>query len=282
MWKANLNRHFAKLVPALKISIFLILWSALFHSFTLAILLFWSLTSSRVSSLNRMTTLNQFLSENQILFATLSSLSALVFFRDPLLEIWKNRRQGLPQLLGASLRGLSLGALLMIALTLNQDYEFLGLSSQLNLNFLAGYAWIFRSALLLVFVFSTEFLVRVVIRQELAGMKLRRTLETLTLVAIYWIWFSPRPMEILTLLLLFLSLDTFWSATGFLGSLFILIHAILGLNFFENETVGLLQLKALRTEEGVFQNPHLQILLAILLILIRYGKVRIRKESRAP
>lgn len=280
MWKANLNRHFAKLVPALKISTFLVLWSALFHSFTLAILLFWSLTSTRVSNLNRMTTLNQFLSENQILFATLSSVSAVLFFRDPLREVWKNRRLGVPQLLTSALRGIGLGALLMMALILNQEYEFLGLSTQLNLNFLAAYAWIFRAILLIVFVFSTEFLVRVVLRQELLGLKVRRTLETLTLLAIYWVWFSPHPTEILTLLLLFLSLDSFWSATGFLGSLFILIHAVMGLNFFENETVGLIQVKSLRAEEGFFQNPHLQILLAILLILIRYGKVRLRKESR--
>jgi hypothetical protein len=282
MWKANLNRHFAKLLPALKISTFLILWGALFHSFTLAILLFWSLTSARVSSLNRMSTLNQFLSENQILFATLSSLSALMFFRDPLKEVWKNRRLGLPHLLGSTLRGIGLGGMFMVALTLNQEYEFLGVSTQLNLNFLAAYAWIFRAGLLLIFVFSNEFLVRVVIRQELAGLKLRRTIETLTLLAIYWIWFSPNPGEILTLLLLFLGLDSFWSATGFLGSFFILIHAILGLNFFENETVGLLQMKSLRPEEGFFENPHLQLMLAILLILIRYGKVRLRKESRAP
>ncbi|NDG83509.1 MAG: hypothetical protein EBX52_00540 [Proteobacteria bacterium] len=88
MWKANLNRHFAKLLPALKISSFLIFWSWIFHAFTLAILLFWSLTSNRVSSLNRMSTLNQFLSENQILFAALGSISALPFFRDTLVGRW--------------------------------------------------------------------------------------------------------------------------------------------------------------------------------------------------
>jgi hypothetical protein len=281
MWKAKLNRHFAKLAPAFKISIFLILWSGLFHSFTLAILLLWSLTSARVSALNRMTTLNQFLSENQILFATLGSLSALVFFKDTVLETWRSRRNGIPEMLRAGLRGSGFGALLIIALIWNKEYEFLGLSTQVNLNFLAAYAWMFRALLICGFVLSTEFLVRVILRRELHTVRSRLIVENLTLIGIYTIWFSPKPGEIITLLPLFLLFRSFWSTSGFIASFFIVTHAILGLGFFENETVGILQLKGNRPEESLLQNGHLRMILLLLLLFSHYAKVRLRKESRA-
>ncbi|MBU6154910.1 MAG: hypothetical protein KGP28_11455 [Bdellovibrionales bacterium] len=280
MWKAKLNRHFAKLTPAFKISIFLIFWNGLFHSFTLAILLLWSLTSNRVSALNRMTTLNQFLSENKILFATLSSLSALVFFKDTVSELWRSRRSGFPEWLKASLRGFGFGALMIAALILNHDYDFLGLSTQVNLNFLASYAWIFRAALILGFIFSTEFLVRVILRRELHTPRSQLVLENLTLLGIYAIWFSPKPGEVLTLVLFFLFSRSFWSSSGFLSAFFVLTHAILGLHFFENETVGIFQLKSNQPETSLLQNSHLRIMLILLLLLIHYAKVRLRKESR--
>jgi hypothetical protein len=279
MWKANLNRHFAKLAPSLKISAFLILWSGLFHAFTLAILLFWSLTSNPTPGLNRMTTLNQFLSENQILFAAISSLAALMFFQDPLLDVWNARRVGLPAFLRSALRGAGFAGVMITALILNHDFEFLGLSTQVNLNFLAAYAWVFRSFLIFGFIGSTEFLVRVVVHREAERGLPRTLLETGTLLAIYSIWFAPKPSELVTLTLLFLVFNSFWSSTGFLAAFFILIHAVLGLNFFENETTGLLQLRSIRSEETLLQNPNLQAMLGILLVLIHYAKIRIRKES---
>ncbi len=280
MWKAKLNRHFAKLAPAFKISAFLIFWSGLFHSFTLAILLLWSLTSNRVSALNRMTTLNQFLSENQILFATLSSFSALIFFKDTVKEVWRSRRSGFPEWLRASLRGAGFGTLMILALILNRDYDFLGLSTQVNLNFLASYAWIFRAVLIFGFVFSTEFLARVILRRELHSVRSQLIVENLTLLGIYAIWFSPKPGEILTLLLLFLLSRSFWSTAGFLTAFFILTHAILGLHFFENETVGIFQLKSNQPDLSLLQNGHLRVMLILLLLFIHYAKVRLRKESR--
>jgi hypothetical protein len=280
MWKANLNRHFAKSVSALKISAFLILWSGLFHSFTLSILLFWSLTSNRVSSLTRMTTLNQFLSENQILFATLSSMSAILFFKTPLVQLWKNRRPGIPLLLRSGMRGFGFGTVMITALILNHDYEFLGLSTQLNINFLAAYAWVFRAILIFGFVFSTEFLVRIIIHDAMAKSQTRTLIENTTLILIYWVWFSPKPAEIITLGLLFWLFNSFWASVGFLSSFFILTHAILGLNFFENESSGILQLKSNLIEESILQNPHLQIMLFILLILIHYAKLKLQRETQ--
>jgi len=279
MWKANLNRHFGKLFPALKISSFLILWSGLFHAFTLAILLFWSLTSNRVSSLNRMSTLNQFLSENQILFAALGSVSALLFFRDTLAGIWKSRRAGLPALGRSALRGAGFGGIMMTALIVNRDYELLGLSNQADLNFLTAYAWIFRAVLITVFVLSTEILVRVIIHRELPEGPVRPVFEIASLVLIYAVWFTPRPGELPTLVLLFSIFPSFWSAAGFLSSFFVLTHALLGLHFFENETTGLLQLKPLHSDETLLQNAHLQSMLVILFVLIRYAKLRLRKEA---
>ena len=282
MWKANLNRHFAKLFPALKISSFLLLWSGLFHSFTLAILLFWSLTSNRVPGPNRVSVLNQFLSENQILFATLSSLSALLFFRDALATLWRNHRIGLPVLLLSALRGFGFGSIMILALILNHDYEFLGLSTQASLNFLTAYAWIFRAILILGFIFSTEFLTRVIIHDALPPGRIRPYFENISLLLIYWVWFTPRPGELLGLFLLFSIFPSFWASTGFLSAFFILSHAVLGLNFFENETTGILQLKANHSEESLLQSGSLQSMLVILLVLIHYGKLRLRKESLNP
>jgi hypothetical protein len=282
MWKANLNRHFAKLLPAFRIAAFLILWSGLFHAFTLAILLLWSLTSNRVPDPHRMTILNQFLSENQILFAALGAVSALPFFKDPLIALWRERRAGLPLLVRSALRGLGFGAVMIIALVLNGDYEFLGLSSQVKLNFLADYAWILRSALIFVFVFSTEFLVRRIVHREIGPGILRTVLENLMLLALYGVWFSPEPSELPTLFLLFSIFGSFWSSTGFLSAFFILMHAVLGLDFFENETAGLLQLEPGRSDGNLLQNGHLRTMLVILLALIQYAKLRLRKESTTP
>ena len=282
MWKANLNRHFTKIWPALKISGFLVLWNALFHSFTLSILLYWSLTSNRVSSLNRMSTLNQFLSENQILFAALSSVSALIFFRDQVAEAWEERRLYLPQFFRAWMRGLGFGLVMIVALIFSHSYEFLGFSTQLNLNFLASYAWILRAFLVFIFVLSTEFLTQVVIQSELRDEDHRYWIQTGTLLLFYWIWFNPTASEQLTLILLFSIFTSFWSSIGFISAFFILVHAVFGLNFFENEFAGILQLKVMKSDESFFQNHTLQAMLLILLILIQYAKLRLRKELKHP
>jgi hypothetical protein len=279
MWKANLNRHFAKISRALKISAFLLLWNILFHSFTLSILLYWSLTSSRVPQLSRMTTLNQFLSENQILFAALSSLSALFFFRDVMFDLWTERRTVMPEFLRAWTRGMGFGISMLAALTLGHQYKFLGFSTQLDLNFLASYAWILRALLIFLFVSSTELLVRVVVKKTMPTGISSFLIQNLTLVLLYWIWFNSKPAELLTLFLLFSIFSTVWASIGFLSALFILVHAICGLNFFENEFAGLIQFKILATnEESFFQNHTLQAVLVILLVLIHYVRMRIRKE----
>ena len=170
----------------------------------------------------------------------------------------------------------------MVALLLNHEYEFLGFTTQLNLNFLSSYAWILRSFLIFIFVFSTEFLVRVVLKQELKNAYGAFLVETLTLLLLYWIWFEPKIGELFTLILLFSTFSSFWTSTGFMSSFFILIHAIFGLNFFENEFVGILQFKALKSEENFLQNPHLQATFLVLLVFIHYTQFRLRKEATAP
>ena len=282
MWKTKLNRQFLKILPGLKISGFLILWGTLFHSFTLSILLYGSLKSEHVLSSNRLTTLNQFLSENQILFAALSYASALLFFRDEIQRFWKERVHGFQDFARSFLRGIGFGAALMVALLFHRDYEFLGFTTQLNLNFLSSYAWILRSILMAIFVISTEFLVRVVLKKETLGVVGGRALEVLTLVFLYWIWFEPHLSELLTLVLLFATFSTFWTGAGFLSAFFILNHAIFGLNFFENEFLGILQFKALRASENNFlQNHYLQATFFAVLLFIHYTQFKLRKESTA-
>jgi hypothetical protein len=279
MWKANLNRHFAKITRALKISAFLLLWNFFFHSFTLSILLYWSLTSARIPALYRMATLNQFLSENQILFAALSSLSALFFFKDMIFDLWRGQRNALPDFSRAGLRGLGFGIVILIALTVGHQYQFLGFSTQLDLNFLASYAWILRAILIFLFVASTELLTGVVLRNTLPRNYSRYLIQNFTLLALYWIWFNPKFSELITLLFLFSIFSNVWSSIGFLSALFILVHAICGLNFFENEFAGVVQFKVLNlNEESFFQNHTLQAVLIVILVLIAYVRVRIRKE----
>jgi hypothetical protein len=279
MWKANLNRHFAKISHGLKISGFLLLWNVFFHAFTLSILLFWSLTSSRIPTLSRMTTLNQFLSENQILFAALSSLSALFFFRDVLRDVWQERRTGFSEFGRAALRGIGLGIAILLGLTLSHQYQFLGFSTQLDLNFLASYAWILRAVLMFIFVASTELLVRVIVKNTLPKGYLSFLIQNLTLLSFYWIWFNPKLSELFTLFLLFSLFSRVWSTVGFLSAFFILLHAVCGFNFFENEFAGLIQFKNLAfTEESIFQNSTLQAVLLILLVCLSYVRIKLRKD----
>lgn len=260
------------------ISAFVIVWNSLFHSLTLSILLYGSLRSSQISSLNRLSTLNQFLSENQILFATLSSIFATLFFRDRLKQYWLERTMGLPLFFKTFARGAGLCLAILVAFILNREYEYLGFSTQLNLNFLASYAWILRSILILLFVASTEFLIKGVLFRPLTDTYMHKVIGNLTLLFVYWIWFNPKPTELLILIILFQFFSSLWASTGFLSAFFILTHAVFGLNFFENEFTGIFQLKSLRPDEDFFQNPHLRVALIIFLLITHYDKLKFRKE----
>lgn len=275
MWKHNLNRQITKLWPSIKISGFLLIWNGVFHSLTLSILLYWSLSSQRVPELSRITTLNQFWAENQILFAALCGITGALFFRDQMSRVLQSRWEGGPDFWLSAARGCGLTLLLVLALILKGRYEFLGVSTQLNLNFLSSYAWILRSLLLTVFVVSLEFLTREVLKGP-------TWIRIATQLGIYWIWFFPSRGEFLSLTLISLLFSQFWSAAGFSTALFVMSHAIFGLGFFENEFSGLLQIRSLRSEETFLQNPYLQVVLLTLWAVFRYVKLWIRKEPAHP
>jgi hypothetical protein len=119
----------------------------------------------------------------------------------------------------------------------------------------------------------------VVLRNTLPRNYSRYLIQNFTLLALYWIWFNPKFSELITLLFLFSIFSNVWSSIGFLSALFILVHAICGLNFFENEFAGVVQFKVLNlNEESFFQNHTLQAVLIVILVLIAYVRVRIRKE----
>jgi len=123
-------------------------------------------------------------------------------------------------------------------------------------------------------VISIEFLTRQVYRGPTA-------LRILTQLGIYWIWFFPSRAELISISMISLLFTQFWAAAGFSSALFILSHAVFGLGFFENEFSGILQIRSLRSDETFLQNPYLQVLLFLLLILFRYAKL-FRKEPRTP
>jgi hypothetical protein len=274
MWNLNLNRHFAKFLAVLKIPLFLLIWNGILHALTLSILVYWSLTSTRVPELNRMSTMNQFWAENQILFATLSCVAISFFFQDRLLKLWRERN--LAAFSVNFLRGALLAVVLVAGLVISKKFEFLGFSAQLNLNFLTSYAWVLRAILVFLFVLSTEFLIRIVLREELqreVSTRVRFAIETFCFVALYWIWFSPTLTEVFSLLMLYTLFLNFWSSSGFLSALFVFTHAVFGLPFFENEFVGILQVKSSRFEEHFLQNPQLVLVLMILWGTFRGSKI---------
>jgi hypothetical protein len=268
MWKGNLNRHFTNLLPSLKMSGFLIFWNILFHSMTLAILLFWSLTTAKINPETRLNSLNQFLNENQILFATLCCISALLFFKSEFIRELKLFRDTAPVLIRALIRGMGLGIMVTVALALHGTYPFLGVSTQINFNFLASYAWIFRAFLIFAFCFSSEFLLRNVLRRTIRDPRFQLPLEALTGLFIYWIWFGPTVSELFTLLLIFGLYYDLWVGIGFLSGWFIWLHAICGFNFFQNESQGLLQFKIPINQESLLQNSSIQLILGALLLMI--------------
>ena len=211
----------------------------------------------------------------------MSSLSALFFFQDALIGPWNDRRLILPGFFRAWARGIGFGLLFLGALTISHQYQFLVFSTQLDLNFLASYAWILRAVLIFIFVASTELLARLILKNTLPGGYTSIIIQNLTLLAFYWIWFNPKLSEVFTLLLLFsFFANNAWTSIGFLSSLFILIHSVCGLNFFENEFAGLVQFKILNpNEESFFQNETLQATLVVLLLFFGYVKLKSRKES---
>jgi hypothetical protein len=219
-----------------------------------------------------MSTLNQFWTENQLLFATLCSVAATFFFKDQLWQTLHRFKASQKYFFANFSRGLLFGLILILGLIFNRRYEFLGFAVQLNLNFLTSYAWIFRAFLILALVASNEFLVRVVTESTFdreAPPALTFSIRLLTELAVYWIWFNPSPSECFTLLLLFSLFSHFWSATGFLSGLFIMTHAVFSLPFFENEFLGLFQLKLLKNDDRFYQNPYLQLTLVILLVAFK-------------
>lgn len=269
MWKPNLNRHFT-------ISAFLILWNGLFHSLTLSILVYWSHSSLRVPELGRMSTLNQFWSENEFLFATISTCTMAFLLKDQFTSILLQLRTGFKKFGVNFLKGSLFSILLISGLILSKHYEFLGFSAQLSLNFLTSYAWLLRSFLILMFVLSTESVVRIVLRA--AGAPLIS--EIFTQLAIYWIWFNPSLQDLTSLALIFLLFRGFWSSSGFIAGLLIIAHAVFGLPLFENEFVGVFQLKALASDQSFLQNSYVLASLFVLVSVFRGSRLFMLKSKR--
>ncbi len=291
MSKLKLNQHFLKMFPALKVFFFLLVWNGVFHGLALSVLLYWSLTSSKVPALNRMATLNQFWMENQVLFAALASLAGSLFFKNQMVglvqQFRSHRAMVLQTLLYQTLRGMICPLLVILCLIFSHRYEFLGFSVQLNLNFLTSYSWILRAILLLVLVASNEFLVKAVLYAAFPSdlpKTLRFFFQTVAQISIYAIWFDPSVLECVTLFLLLNIAAEFWSATAFVASFFIMTHTVFSLPFFENDFQGVFQLKAARPDSFFLEDRYLQATLFILLIAFRliprYSQIiQSRKEN---
>jgi len=255
MWKAKLNQHFAKIA--------FLLWNLIFHSLWLSALFFLSNGSN----------FNSIWTENQVLIATLSI--GLFTFIDR--EDWLIRLRDTSQ----AQKLLSLGALqalIVISLITVQSIffgkiEFLGLSSQVGLNFLSSYSWLLRSILLLALSFAINATTKN-IKPYWTGLPLQ--------CFFFWIWFQPGWQDLLIITGIYILNSSILFSTGLMAGIFILTHAVLGSSFMGSEFSGLLQFKWIQDEGSLLHNPALILGLFFLYFVNKLGTIyKNRKEQIA-
>jgi hypothetical protein len=252
MWKAKLNQHFAKIA--------FLIWNMIFHSLWLSALFYLS-NGSRFNSL---------WSENHLLFATLSiSLLALIF-RDE----WKQRLRDLGQSRTLFLMGL-LQAFIIVSLTtlqgiLSGRFEFLGVSSQLGVNFLSSYGWVLRSVLLFALSFSLN-----ATTKNLSPHWMGLPLQCFFI----WTWFQPGFYDYLVIIGIYALSSSFVQSTGLMAGILILTHSVLGSDFMGSEFTGLLQFKGMQDEGSLLHSPALILGLFFILFLNKIKTVLNRRKE---
>jgi hypothetical protein len=254
MWKAKLNQHFAKFA--------FLAWNLIFHSLWLSALFY----------LSSGTSFNSLWSENHLLFATLSILLLALIFRDE----WKSRLRDMTQARNLFLFGL-LQAVVVVTLAtiqaiLSNNIDFLGLSSQLGVNFLSSYSWILRSTLLFILSFALNATTKS-FSPHWMGLPLQ--------YFFFWIWFQPGISDYLLITFIYILNPSFLFSTGLMAGVLILTHAVLGSNFMGNEFSGLLQFKWLQDEGSLLHSPALILGLFFILFTTKL-KTLLNKRKEQP
>lgn len=241
MFFQDLNQQFrlhAKaLLPRARVTFAALFWNGLMQVITLGTFMLWFFrTSTRVR-------FGDSWAESQLLFAALVQFGLLWLFR----EHWSWPKPG-KFLLGV-FQGALFATLMMTTMLVAQKLEFLGMTSQISLNFLSNYSWVAQSFTIIAFLFAIETFFTL---PEIAP---SRTLQALLFVGICAIWFQFNLRESISLFLLFLFAGWFKQPGGFVSGFLFFIHAIFGQSIFGIEFLGLFQLK-LTTFGGSFLEYH--------------------------
>lgn len=256
MWKAKLNQHFAKFA--------FLLWNLIFHSLWLSALFYLSGGSN----------FNLLWAENQILFATLSIGLFAFIFRDE----WSYKLREYGQVRNLIALGL-LQAFVVVLFAvflgiLSNEIEFLGLSSQLGMNFLSSYSWVLRSILLLVLSFALNATTKS-LTPHWMGLPLQ--------LFFFWIWFQPTFADFCFITVFYIMNTSFLFSLGLMGGIFVMTHAVFGSTLMGSEFSGLFQFKWQETENSLLHSPAL---ILGLFFIFAANKLKTflkrRKETPAP
>ena len=230
MWKAKLNQHFAKFA--------FLLWNLIFHSLCLSALFYLSNGSN----------FNSLWAENQTLFATISIGLFAFIFRDE----WDYKLRDLTQARNLIAMGFTQAMVVVIIVAiqgiLSKNIEFIGLSSQLGMNFLSSYSWILRSILLCILSFTLNATTKS-LTPGWMGLPLQ--------IFFFWIWFQPTLLDFSFLLVFYLMNSSFLFSTGLMGGIFVMTHAVFGSTLMGSEFSGLFQLKWSQDDTSLLHNPAL-------------------------
>jgi hypothetical protein len=253
MWKAKLNQHFAKIA--------FLLWNLVFHSLWLSALFFLSNGSN----------FNSIWAENQLLFSTLS-IGLFSFFGR---EEWINRLRNTHQTQKLFFLGWAQALILITLITFQAIYsgkiEYLGVSSEIGLNFLYSYSWLLRSFLLLILSFALNAATKN-IQPHWIGFPLQ--------CFFFWIWFQPNWTDYMILGGIYIFNSNILFSTGLMAGVFTLTHAVLGTPLMGNEFTGLLQFKWPQDESTLLDHPALILGLFLLTFMNKLRKISQNRKTQ--
>jgi hypothetical protein len=254
MWKAKLNQHFAKFA--------FLLWNLIFHSLWLSALFY----------LSRGTNFNLLWAENQILFATLSIGLYAFIFRDEWTARMRDAGQARNLILFGLLQAFVVVIFAAILGVISKELEFLGLSSQLGMNFLSSYSWVLRSILILILTFALNATTKT-LSPHWMGLPLQ--------IFFFWIWFQPNFTDYCFITIFYMMNTSFLFSVGLMSGIFVMTHAVFGSALMGSEFSGLFQFKWPETENSLLHSPAL-ILGLFFIFATNKLKTHLKRRKESP
>lgn len=151
--------------------------------------------------------------------------------------------------------------------------QIIGFSSQIGMNFLSSYSWVFRSLLLMAMSFSLNATTK---NHAPSGSGIFLQL------LFFWIWFRPGWQDVVLISIVYFLHPSFLFSSALMGGLMVLTHAVFGSNLLGMEFSGLLQFKWPEESYSLLQNPVMILGLSFILGTNKLKKYfRKRKEFPA-